>query len=50
MGAELFHADSRIDRQTDKRTDMTKLRVELSNFSNAPKKNMSQRETNKYNL
>ena len=33
MGAELFHADG----QTDGQTDITKLRVALSNFANAPK-------------
>jgi len=38
MGADLFHADSRLDRRTDKRTDMTKLRIALRNFSKAPKK------------
>jgi Fe-S-cluster formation regulator IscX/YfhJ len=34
VGAELFHADGRTDRQTD----MTKLIVAFSNFANAPKK------------
>ena len=38
MGAELLHADGRMDRQTDRQTDMTKLIVPLRNFSNAPKK------------
>jgi IS5 family transposase len=33
VGAELFHAD----RQTDGRTEMTKLRVAFRNFANAPK-------------
>jgi hypothetical protein len=33
MEVELFHADCRIGR----RTDMTKLRQPLRNFSNAPK-------------
>jgi len=33
MGAELFHADGRKDRQTD----MTKLIVALRNFTKAPK-------------
>jgi hypothetical protein len=32
--AELFHADRRMDRQTD----MTKLIVAFRNFANAPKK------------
>jgi hypothetical protein len=44
MGAELFHADRRIDRQTDIHTgtqaewqaDMTKLTVAFRNFANAP--------------
>jgi len=33
MGAELFHADGRKDRQTD----MTKLIVALRSFTKAPK-------------
>jgi hypothetical protein len=33
MGAELFHTDGQIDG----RTDMTKLKVTLRNFANAPK-------------
>jgi len=33
VGAELFHADRRTDRQTD----MTKLTVDFQNFTNAPK-------------
>jgi hypothetical protein len=33
VGAELLHADGRIDRQTD----MTKLIVAFRNFANAPK-------------
>jgi hypothetical protein len=33
VGAELYHAD----RQRDRRTDMMKQIVALSNFSNAPK-------------
>jgi hypothetical protein len=33
VGADLFHADGRTDRQTD----MTKLRVAFRNFANAPK-------------
>ena len=32
-GADLFYAE---DGQTDRRTDMTKLRVVFRNFSNAP--------------
>jgi hypothetical protein len=31
MGAELFHAD----RQTDRRTDMTNLKLSFRNFANA---------------
>ena len=34
VGAELIHAD----RQTDGRTDMTKVTVDSDNFANAPKK------------
>ena len=41
VGAELFHADLRTDRQTDRWTnrqrDMTKLIVAFRNFANAPK-------------
>jgi hypothetical protein len=33
MGAELFHADKRTDRQTD----ITKLKITFLNFANAPK-------------
>ena len=33
VGAELFH----VDRQTDGRTDMTKLTVAVRNFANGPK-------------
>ena len=33
VGAELFHADG----QTDEQTDMTKLKIALRNFANAPK-------------
>jgi hypothetical protein len=38
--ADLFHADGqkdkRLDRWTDRQTDMTKLIVALRNFANAP--------------
>ena len=34
VGAELFHADGRMDG----RTDMTKLTVAFRNFANVPKK------------
>jgi hypothetical protein len=34
VGGELFH----VDRQTDRRTDMTKLIITFRNFVNAPKK------------
>jgi len=34
VGTELFH----VDRRKDGRTDMTKLIVDFSNFTNAPKK------------
>jgi hypothetical protein len=38
MGAELFRADGRTDRQTDRRmTDMTQVIVGFGNFANAPK-------------
>jgi hypothetical protein len=40
VGAELFHADGRtdrqIDRQRDRQTDMAKLVVAFRNFANAP--------------
>ena len=36
VSAELFHADGRIDGQTD----MTKLIVVFHNFANAPKKSI----------
>ena len=36
MGAELFHANG----QTDRQTDMTKLIVAFSSFTNAPKTHM----------
>jgi len=35
LAAELFHED----RQTDRQTDMTKLRVTFRNLANAPKMN-----------
>jgi hypothetical protein len=35
--AELFHTDKGKDRQTDRQTDMTKLRVASLNFANARK-------------
>jgi len=38
VGAELFHAVGQMDGQTDRRTDITKLRVDSHNFANAPKK------------
>ena len=37
MGAELFHAERRTDRQTD----MTKLIVSFRNFANAPRKRIA---------
>jgi hypothetical protein len=49
MGAELFHANGQMDRQTDRqadrqtdqqtdrRTDMTKLTVAFQNFEKEPK-------------
>jgi hypothetical protein len=38
VGAELFHANRRTDRQTDGRIDMAKPIVAFRNFPNAPKK------------
>jgi hypothetical protein len=38
VGAELFHSDGQTDRETDGRTDMTKLVVDFRNFAKAPKK------------
>jgi len=35
MGAELFHAKGRTERQTDWRTDMTKLMVAFRNCERA---------------
>ena len=37
VGTEFFHADRRSYRETDRRTDMTKLIVIFRNFANAPK-------------
>ena len=37
VGAELFHADRRTDREADRWTDMKKLIVAFRNFENAPK-------------
>jgi hypothetical protein len=37
VGAELFHAGGRTDRQTDRQTEMTKLIVTIPNFANTPK-------------
>jgi hypothetical protein len=36
LGTELFHADGRTDRQTDRQAGMTKLTVAFRNFANAP--------------
>jgi hypothetical protein len=36
VGAELFHAVGRPDRQMHKQTDMTELIVAFRNFANAP--------------
>jgi hypothetical protein len=41
VGAELFHADGRIDRGKDRQTDVTKLIVAFCNFANASKKENS---------
>ena len=37
VGAELFHAGGLRDRQTDRQTDMTKLRVASRSFVSPPK-------------
>ena len=37
VGAELFHAETRTERRTDGRTDVTKVTVAFRNFANAPK-------------
>jgi len=37
MGADLFRADGRMQRQTDGRAEMMKLIVTFRNFENAPK-------------
>jgi len=38
VGAELFHADGRTDRQTDRQTDVTKVIVTFHSFVHTPKK------------
>ena len=37
VGAKLFHADGHMDRQTDRRADMTKLIVTFRSYANATK-------------
>jgi hypothetical protein len=37
VAAELFHADGRTDRQTDKQAGLTKLIFAFRNFAKAPK-------------
>jgi hypothetical protein len=37
VGAELFHADGRMDERAGRQTDMTKLIVAFRNFAKAPK-------------
>jgi len=37
VGTEFFHADGRSDRETYRRTDMTRLIVAFRNFADAPK-------------
>jgi len=37
VGAELFLAEGRTDRRTDRQADMTKLIVAFRNFAKAPK-------------
>jgi Fe-S-cluster formation regulator IscX/YfhJ len=37
VGAELFDAEGKMDGQTDRGTDMTKLIVAFRNFAKAPK-------------
>jgi len=36
VGAKLFHAGRRTDRETNRWTDMTKVIVTFRNFMNAP--------------
>jgi len=38
VGAESLHVGERTDRETDKRTETTKLIIAFRNFANAPKK------------
>jgi hypothetical protein len=38
VGAELFHVGRPTDRQTDRHTDMTDLRVAFHNFAKDPQK------------
>jgi len=38
VGAELFHPEGRMKRQTDEGTDMKKLTVACPNFAKAPEK------------
>ena len=38
VGAESLHVGDRTDRETDKRTEMTRLIIAFRNFANAPKK------------
>jgi len=38
FGAELFHADMRMEGRTDGQTDMPKLIVAFRSFANAPPK------------
>ena len=38
VGVELFHSEGRKNGQTDWRTGLTKLIVDIRNFANAPKK------------
>ena len=37
VGAELLHADGRMDGRTDRQTDMMKLIVAFRKFANAPR-------------
>jgi hypothetical protein len=43
VGADLLHADGQMGRQTDRQTDMMKLRVAFCKLANMPKTNFKGR-------
>jgi hypothetical protein len=47
VGAEVFHADSRTDGRTNRRTDMKKLIVVFRNFAKASKNALVQIKKNR---